>query len=341
MDRCDLSIVIVSYNVRDYLRECLESLPAACGSLSFEVFVADNASHDDSAAVVQREFPAVHLTVNAENVGMAKAVNQLLPHARGRYTLLLNPDTLLPTDALARLVAVADRWPEVGVAGPLMRDPANGEPLTTFRSLPTWRDAFSHYTIAGAFLRWLRPPPVWQPVFDRPSMSGQLIGACLLIRREVLKNLGGLDQEYFLFYEDTEYCRRAVEAGWKILHTREAEIFHHRGKSTAQHSPEWIWSLYLKGLLRYLQTSKTGANRLYGAVFKGLFSCKLLVQLFGSMIKIPLYSCSKSADAVARHRARVQRNLWLLRELLRRRLFYAAPARILGTVAAGRAKSDL
>ncbi len=174
MSSPDLSIVIVSYNVREYLRECLNSVLAACGGLSVEVFVTDNASRDDSAALVEREFPNVHLTVNSENLGMARAVNQVLPLVRGRYALLLNPDAVMPKDSLARLVAVAERWPEVGVAGPLIRDPASGEPLITFRPFPTWRDAFLHYTIARPFLRRLSAP-AWQPTFDSPSASGQLL----------------------------------------------------------------------------------------------------------------------------------------------------------------------
>jgi hypothetical protein len=286
--------------------------------VSVEVFVTDNASRDDSAALVAREFPDVHLTVNSENLGMARAVNQVLPLVRGRYTLLLNPDAVVPNDSLARLVAVADRWPEVGVAGPLIRDPANGEPLNTFRSLPTWRDAFLEYTIAKPFLRCFSAP-AWQPTFDRPSASGQLIGACFLIRRELLKEIGGLDQGYFLFYEDTEYCRRALDAGWKILCTHEAEVFHHRGKSTVQEMPHWIWSLYLKGLFRYLQTEKPAANWFYGAAFKMLFLCKVLLQSLASLIKIPLYFLIRRSDA--RQRRRLKRNAWLMGEILRQRLF--------------------
>jgi N-acetylglucosaminyl-diphospho-decaprenol L-rhamnosyltransferase len=316
----DLSIVIVSYNVREYLRECLNSVPAACGELSVEVFVTDNASRDESAALVEREFPNVHLTVNSENLGMARAVNQMLPQVRGRYILLLNPDAVMPKDALARLVAVADRWPEVGLAGPLIRHPANGEPLITFCSLPTWRDAFFLYTIARPFLRRLSAP-AWQPTFDYPSASGQLIGACFLIRRELFKQIGGLDQGYFLFYEDTEYCRRALEAGWKILYTREVEVFHHQGKSTAQEMPEWIWALHLKGLLRYLRTEKSAGTWFYGTVFKALFFCKILFQSVESMVKIPAYNLTKRVDAVARHRRRLRRNAWLMGEVLRRRLF--------------------
>jgi|GEM_PF-900540 N-acetylglucosaminyl-diphospho-decaprenol L-rhamnosyltransferase len=320
MSAPDLSIVIVSYNVREYLRECLNSVPAACGELSVEIFVTDNASLDESAALVKREFPDVHLTVNSENLGMARAVNQVLPQVRGRYILLLNPDAVMPKDALARLVAVADRWPEVGVAGPLIRDPANGEPLITFRSLPTWRDAFLLYTIAGPFLRRLSAP-AWQPTLDYPIASGQLIGACFLIRRELLNEIGGLDQGYFLFYEDTEYCRRALAAGWKILYTREAEVFHHQGKSTAQEMPDWIWALHLKGLVRYLQTEKAAGTWFYGAVFKGLFFSKILLQFFESSVKIPSYGLTRRVDAAARHRRRLKRNAWLMGEVLRHRLF--------------------
>ena len=320
MNSLDLSIVIVSYNVRDYLRECLHSVPAACGGLSVEVFVIDNASRDESAALVRREFPNVHLTVNSENLGMARAVNQVLPLVRGRYALLLNPDAVTPKGALARLVGVADRWPEVGVAGPLIRDPANGEPLRTFRAFPTWRDAFVLYTIARPFLRRLGSPP-WQPEFDYPSASGQLIGACFLIRRQLLKEIGGLDQGYFLYYEDTEYCRRALAAGWKILYTREAEVFHYQGKSTAQEMPDWIWALHLKGMFRYLQTEKSAGTWFYGIVFRVLFFCKILFQSFESMVKIPAYNLSRRVDAAARHRQRLKRNAWLTGEFLRRRLF--------------------
>jgi GT2 family glycosyltransferase len=320
MESRDLSIVIVSYNVRDYLKECLSSIPAACAGLSFEIFVVDNASRDDSAAIVAREFPQVHLTVNSENVGMAKAVNQVLPMACGRYTLLLNPDTLMTKEALVRLVAVADRWPEVGVAGPLIRDPANGATLKTLRSFPTWRTAFFLYTVARPFLRRLETQP-WEATVDRPTACGQLIGACFLIRRELLKQIGGLDPKYFLYCEDTEYCRRAIDAGWKILYTREAEIFHYQARSTAQEAQDWIWALHLKSLYRYLRTGNAAGAWFYGGIFKALFLSKMLLQMFESMLKIPVYDLMKRSSAAARHRWRCQRNAWVVGELLHRRFF--------------------
>ncbi len=130
-----------------------------------------------------------------------------------------------------------------------------------------------------------------------------------MIRRELLKEIGGLDQGYFLFYEDTEYCRRALAAGWKVLYTREAEVFHHQGRSTAQEMPDWIWALHLKGLVRYLQTEKAAGAWFYGAVFKALFLCKTLLQSFESMAKIPSYTLIGRGDAAARHRRRLQRNV--------------------------------
>jgi hypothetical protein len=320
MNSPDLSIVIVSYNVREYLKKCLNSIPAASGRLSGEIFVIDNASRDDSAGLIEREFPDVHLTVNFENVGMARAVNQVLAPARGRYVLLLNPDTVLPEGSLERLVAVADRWPEVGVTGPLIRDPLNGEPLFTFRPFPTWKDAFLLYTAAGWLLRRMSVA-AWEPTFDSPSASGQLIGACFLIRRELLEKIGGLDPGYFLYYEDTEYCRRAIEAGWKVLHTREAEVFHHQGKSTEQEMPDWIWALHLKGLIRYLQTAKGAGHWFYATVFKALFLCKLLMQSLESMIKIPAYRATMHVEGAARHRRRLRRNAWVMGEFFRFRFF--------------------
>ncbi|HKY10003.1 MAG TPA: glycosyltransferase family 2 protein [Candidatus Binatia bacterium] len=315
----ELSIVIVSYNVRDYLRECLRSLRGACGGIGVEIFVADNASRDDSPGMVEREFPEVHLSVNSENLGMAKAVNRVLPLIRGRYALLLNPDTVMPKNSLARLVAVAERWPEAGVIGPLVRDPVSKAVLDTFRAFPTWRDAFFLYTVARPYMRRPRGQP-WQPTFDYPTVSGQLLGACLLIRRKLIDEIGGLDPGYFLYYEDTEYCRRAIAAGWKILYTRDVEVFHHQGKSSAQEMPHWIWALHLRGLYRYLVTEKPG-TWFRAAAFKLLFLCKVLLQTVESLIKMPAYRVMRRSAAAGRHRHRLKRNAWLLSELMHGRFF--------------------
>lgn len=248
----DVSVVTVSYNVRDYLAACLASLAEGAAGLRIEVFVVDNASADGSADLVAERFPGVRVLKNRDNVGFARAINRGLREARGRWLLLLDPDTVVPPGALAALVKAAERWPEVGVAGAALDDPATGEPQASFRPFVTWRVAFARHTLAKPFLR-RRPDGRWQAVTDRPTDAGFLIGACLLIRRTVFEKLGGLDEAYFLFCEDMDYCRRVIRSGWKLLYTQEARIFHHEGKSAEQEPPASMRLVTLASLLHYLE----------------------------------------------------------------------------------------
>jgi N-acetylglucosaminyl-diphospho-decaprenol L-rhamnosyltransferase len=300
----DLSVVVVSYNVGTYLAECLASLPAGCEGLSSECLVVDNASADASADLVARRFPQVVLFRNEVNVGFSRAVNRALEQARGRYAVLLNPDTIVPPGALTRLVAVADRWPEVGLVAPELRDPATARRQASFRRFPTWRAAFSHYTLAKAVLRLL-PRPAWSPVADRPTTAGWLVGACLLIRRELLQAVGGLDGQYFLWFEDIEYCRRAIRAGWPVLYTREAHVLHHESRSVAQEAPVEMRLVELAGLFRYLASEEDGAPSWRRPLFKALVVLTAIGRVGVSGAKATLYVFIGRGDRATVHRRRV------------------------------------
>ena len=308
----DLSVVIVSYNVQHYLAACLESIPAGTDGLSVEVFVVDNASPDASAELVARRFPWVRLLVNRENVGFARAVNRALALTRGRYALLLDPDTVVPASALTRLVKVADRSPEAGLAGPALHDPATGELQPSLRPFPSWRSAFSHYTLAKPLLRLLPSPP-WRPVVDRPMVDGWLIGGCLLIRRDLLNAIGGLDEQYFLFCEDTDYCRRAIRANRRLLYTHETTVLHHEGKSAEQERPSAMRLVALQSLLRYLEGDGPGRARVLKPVFKLLFLASLLYQCLESGVKLIGYAIAGRREQEAKHRRRLERNADFLR----------------------------
>ena len=310
--RPDLSVVIVSYNVEHYLAACLDSIPAGCDGLSVEVFVVDNASPDGSAELVARRFPEAHLLANAENVGFARAVNRALALTRGRYALLLDPDTVVPPSALTRLVKAADRSPEAGLAGPALHDPATGELQPSFRPFPSWRSAFSHNTLAKPFLRLL-PSPRWRPVVDRPTADGWLIGACLLIRRDLLNAIGGLDEKYFLFCEDTDYCRRAIRAKGRLLYTHETSVFHHEGKSAEQERPSAMRLVGLRSLLYYLEGDGPGRARVLKPLFKILFLASLLYQCIESGLKVIGYAIARRREQQAKHRRRLDRNADFLR----------------------------
>lgn len=246
----DLSIVIVSWNVRDLLAACLESIAAApvtlvppgadsesdsTTSLTVEVIVVDSASRDGSASLVRERFPWVHLIAEAENVGFVRGNNRALALARGRHLLLLNPDTIVHGDALNRLVALLDTHPDVGIAGPQVLNP-DGTHQSTRRRFPTPLTAIFEST-------WLQG---WAPrqllahyyVTDQPDAGtfdvDWVQGCALIARREVYAQIGGLDEGYVMFSEELDWCRRAKSAGWRVLYAGEARITHYGGQSTSQ-----------------------------------------------------------------------------------------------------------
>jgi N-acetylglucosaminyl-diphospho-decaprenol L-rhamnosyltransferase len=253
----DLSIITVSWNVRDLLRACQKSLtidnrPSTIADpssivyrlSSVEIIVVDNASADGSAAMVAAEFPAVRLIANAENVGFTRGNNQGLAVARGRYVFFLNPDTEVVGDALVTMVTYLDAHPGIGALGPLLRY-GDGSLQSSRRRFPTFATALFESTP----LAWHWPGNPWARRYrmeDQGSgnreqgtgVGGQdvdwVVGAALVVRREVLAQVGGFDEGYFMYSEELDLCRRIKEAGWQIVYLPTAQIIHHEGKSSEQ-----------------------------------------------------------------------------------------------------------
>lgn len=233
--RVDLSVVIVNWNTAALLRGCLASLPAACGALTHEVLVVDNASRDLSPALVRDEFPAATLIEAGANLGFAAGNNLALPRCRGAFVLLLNPDTVCPPGALARLVAFARGCDRLGAAGPLLTDAA-GRPTITWGWFPTPRHHWLGFLDPGRRLRG----PFWGervvhvPRRDEPSREVDYVaGACLLIPRAALERVGPLDDRFFLYFEETDWCRRARDAGLAVWYCAAAEVIHLEGQAAA------------------------------------------------------------------------------------------------------------
>ncbi|MBN1953663.1 MAG: glycosyltransferase family 2 protein [Anaerolineae bacterium] len=226
----DLSIVIVNWNVRDLLRSCLRSIAPGV-----EVIVVDNASTDGSAGMVRCEFPSVRLVANDENRGFSAANNQGIALARGRYVLLLNPDAEVLGDALDAMVAFADENPDVGVVGPQLLNPDRSV-QSSRRRFPTLMTAFFEST-------WLQPcaPRCLLRryyVADRPDDVVQDVdwvdGAALMARREAIDEVGGLDEGFFMYSEELDWCYRFRAAGWRVVYFPAAHVVHYRGKSSEQ-----------------------------------------------------------------------------------------------------------
>jgi N-acetylglucosaminyl-diphospho-decaprenol L-rhamnosyltransferase len=233
----DVSIVIVNWNVRDLLRRCLHSITRYPVS-SFEVIVVDNASADGSVDMVRVEFPAVRLVVNSENRGFPGAINQGISLARGRYVLLLNPDTELVRNALGTMVAFADEHPYVGVVGPQLLN-ADGSVQSSRRRFPTLATAFfeSTWLQPYALRRLLERYYVGDQPDDRVQDVDWLMGAALMARREAIEQVGPMDERFFMYSEELDWCRRFREAGWRVVYLPTAQVHHHEGKSSEQVLP--------------------------------------------------------------------------------------------------------
>jgi N-acetylglucosaminyl-diphospho-decaprenol L-rhamnosyltransferase len=231
-----VSAIVVSRNVREYLRRCLRSLREAEAEVVLDVWVIDNGSTDGSAAMVQAAFPEAHVVVNTGNPGFAAANNQGLRAGAGRYVLLLNPDAELLPGALTTLCRYLDDHPCVGVVGPQLLNP-DGSVQPSRRRAPRLATGFVESTQLQQ-----RLPRSWLTdryyVADRPDDAEQgvdwLVGACLLVRRTAIDAVGLLDEGFRLYSEELEWCLRFRRAGWDVVYLPAAQVVHHSGRSSGQ-----------------------------------------------------------------------------------------------------------
>ncbi|UCC30676.1 MAG: glycosyltransferase family 2 protein [Phycisphaerales bacterium] len=275
----DVTIVIVSYNVRDLLRDCLASIPSGCQGLITETFVVDNASSDRSAEMVSREFPWARLLHNENNAGFAAANNVGLCQATGRYVLLLNPDTRLRPSAVFELVRFMDARPSAGYCGPrLLNGDTSHQPSA--RRLPT---LFSTaYSLLGLSSRF----PKSRHALDLHLLHGHtkdfradwLTGACLLVRASCVRQVGALDPGFFLYFEETDWCRRMLAAGWTGWFVHRAEVVHLGGRSVSHAGATDLF--FGNHPIHWIRSSRRYFRRQYG----------LLGMLWSEFVQLLLYS---------------------------------------------------
>jgi N-acetylglucosaminyl-diphospho-decaprenol L-rhamnosyltransferase len=226
-----LSVVIVSWNTLALLRTCLQSVFETLNSIDFEVFVVDNASTDLSVLMVASEFPTVRIIANQENVGFARANNQALRVAGGRYVLLLNPDTLLLEGSVAQCLAFMANNPNTGVVGGELLN-ADGSFQSGYFEFPTLRSQVRALT-GREYRYYMRWKAQYSPI---PAIRAVdwVGGAFMLVRAEAMKSVGLMDERFFMFSEETEWCYRIRRAGWNIHYLSGAKIIHYHQQSTKQ-----------------------------------------------------------------------------------------------------------
>lgn len=227
----DLSIVIVNWNTKELLKNCLESVYAATKQIEFEIFVVDNASSDGSAEMVKSEFGGIRLIMNSENMGFARANNVAFPLATGRYVLLLNSDTVVLPGALDGAVAFMDRHPESGALAPkILNSDGSIQHPCYVREPSLLVEIHDAFELARFFGR-----PDAEPAGDSVCEVAHACGAALFIRKAVLDKIGYLDETMVFSFEDADICIRTRREGWKLFHCPESEIVHLGGASRRKH----------------------------------------------------------------------------------------------------------
>jgi hypothetical protein len=226
----DLSIIIVNRNTKEYLLPCLRSVLENEKGTGWKIIVVDNGSRDGSPAEVRGKFPSIHLVENEGNLGFAKAVNQGLQKAPGRYIILLNPDTQVKKGAIGELISFMDAHPDAGIAGAKLLD-SDGSKQNSIANFPSLATELSNKSL----LKWLFPKrfPGKERDYFEPVEVDSVIGACMMVRRDAIEQVGLLDEDYFLFLEETDWCFRMKKAGWRVYHVPEAEVCHFQGKSAS------------------------------------------------------------------------------------------------------------
>lgn len=249
----DLTISIVNDNNRELLRGCLRSIYEHAGKPSFEVYVVDNASSDNSAEMVRQEFPQVHLICNHVRRGFSANHNLVLRQGTGRYFLLLNDDTVVMSEALVDLVRFMDEHPEAGVVGCKLLNP-DGMLQRTANRFPTL--AFGLLEILSINHLWPNNPIHRHNIYsrwDRNSLRevDAVSGACLMVRREAMAQAGLLDENFFLYIEEVDWCYRIKKANWRVYYSPHAQVIHYGGQSTKKLNRDTLDSIYWESFLYF------------------------------------------------------------------------------------------
>jgi N-acetylglucosaminyl-diphospho-decaprenol L-rhamnosyltransferase len=255
-----LSVVVVNWNVRDLLRTCLRSaleecrpqrregampagqgaadpsLDAATTEIEAEIIVVDNASRDGSVEMVRAEFPDVRIIANERNVGFGAANNQAIAASDGRYVLCLNPDTEVRRGAIRRLLAFIEQRPQVACVGPKLLNP-DGSTQSSCRAFPSVATAFVESTMLQRYFGGLKALGRFYrrgQTEAEPQRVDWLVGACLMLRRSALDEVGSFDERFFMYSEEMDLCYRLRRAGYEVWYVPEAEVVHHEAASSSQ-----------------------------------------------------------------------------------------------------------
>ena len=281
-----LSIVIVNWNTRDLLRKCLDAVYQDLPRGLVEIWVVDNASGDGSPDMVAQDFPQVRLIRSRENLGFASANNLALRRSSAPYVLLLNPDTEVEPGALERLLRFLDTTPEFGAAGARLLNPDGSLQLSAYPRPTLLREFWRLFHLDK--IKPLANYPMNDWGEEAPKEVDVLMGACLMVRRKVLDEIGLFDENFFMYSEEVDLCYRIQHGGWRLAWVPQAQVIHYGGQSTQQVAREMFLQLY-NGKIKFFRKH-------YGSPALQAYKLIVLLAAFIRVLLTPLAYFERSGN---------------------------------------------
>ncbi len=253
MNKIDLSIIIVSWNVRELLRECLLSIQNSKQDLSYEIIVIDNASTDNTREMLEQDFPNLDVEYNKVNEGLAKPWNRAAEKSKGEYLLFLNDDTKIFDHVLDKCVTELKSDNNIGVLGCKIKNPDNSIQLSVRRFPTVWNQAVILSKLHNIFPSLIRSYMMTDFDYNKSQNVDQVMGAFFLLPRTVFEKINGFDEEFFIWFEEVDVCRRVYDAGYVVRYFADASIIHYGGASFSQRRPLKLQKMFNKSLKIYFK----------------------------------------------------------------------------------------
>ena len=312
-----VSAIVINWNTRDHLNECLASLLSGGGSSELEVIAVDNNSPDGSAEMVRQKFPSVTLIENDRNLMFAGGVNSGLKRARGKYFFILNPDVLITPDSIAELAAFMDEHPDVAAASPALFYPGGEFQSEFFLRLPSFMQLFLYYTPLYSLARkstYLRSR-YYEAALNRSADTDldQLPGGCMLVSRTAVEAAGPMDEDFVLYYEDVDWCTRLSQHGRLVLHPGVSAV--HHGGGSHQKDESWVDGRFKTSMLLYFKKHLGPVSfRMASIVFFGIARASLMLRSVERFL--PMFDQRRVAN-------RIEKNKFFLQEYRQRQNAFA------------------
>jgi GT2 family glycosyltransferase len=285
--RIDLSIVIVTWRSLDYLGACLASIYSTTKDLTHEIIVVDNASGDDCERVIHAEFPEVLFIASQHNLGFAKANNLGFRHSSGETLLFLNPDTVVRDNVFARMVAHLRTNASAGAAGARLLNSDGTLQTSCVQAYPT----IVNQVLDSGLLRRLLPNwSIWgmKALFEsgkQPCKVDAVSGACIMVKRDVFREVGGFTESYLMYVEDLDLCYKIALAGYRVLYLPDCEVVHHGGRSSTQQSIYFVNLQQRDALAQFFRSTK---SRRYSCCYRAVTGAAASMRMMLVILSIPL-----------------------------------------------------